>query len=347
MKPELAYLLEFLFENFSANRGDRNLQLPDELSAKKPNRIEVLLVRGLLLSEEEKYLAAIQNYTEAIEIASGIDLAHAYAGRCFNYYQLEEVQKSIDDCECALELNPNESVFWKTKGILLVFHDNSTIVPSLQAFQKGLEINPHDQKMLEYKEILIEPIKKELEKSEFFFQDTGKLLIEKIQEISKMDSDRLDQSNELMESALTTFQKHSDHIEDCFKEIPFLFLEDNKYLLMYYFIQAMNSGINAIYPSFDQEKMECCQDFFKKAKQLVKNGEDYARIDDTQILLEKGFACVKNESNKVNFINNSFKIGNVSMTVLAAGAFSLVLLISGQWFFGLIGLVITYFLWQS
>jgi tetratricopeptide (TPR) repeat protein len=164
-------MFEDLWRVLLADNGDHTVHFFDDLLASTPNDVDAWLGRSALLGKLKKYPEAIESFTRTIQVASGNDLAMAYAGRALNYYALQNFQKAFDDCERALELNPNEAIFWKTQGILLCHLDKN--IDALSAFTKGLELNPKDEKMIGLRKFLEETFQDklilQLEKSEFFF----------------------------------------------------------------------------------------------------------------------------------------------------------------------------------
>ena len=344
MNNDFSDLQELLFKN----RGEQTLEILDKILSQSPNDVTALLGKSSFLSKLGNYTEAIEGYTQAIQFASGEDLSLAYAGRAFNYYQIESFQEALDDCECALKLNPNESILWKTKGCLLCLIDLSTetMAAAITAFQRGLEINPSDQKMIGLKEYFFDIFQEKLEKSEKLFLNTIDDVMEELKERRKYDSDEMQKSDDFMEEMLEAYRMANDLVENLFKKIPSMFEARNECLTIYYYIRSVNSGINAIYPTFDEKELEVSRKFFEKAKEIaIQEGDNVriAKIVPTQHLLEERSAVYKVRINN----ESSNNVGKSIALPLGIGVFSLVLLFAGQWLIGLIGLGVTYWLWNS
>ena len=329
--------------------GEQTLQTLDEILAKNPNDVQALLVRSAFLSKLENYTEAIEGYTQAIQFASGRDLALAHAGRAFNYYQVKSFQKALDDCECALKLNPNDSILWKTKGCFLCLIDRSTetMAAAITAFQRGLEINPSDQTMIGLKECLFDILQEKLERCEKLFLNTIDDVMKERKERWKYDSYEMQKSDDFMEGMVESYTKANDLAESLFEKIPSMFEARKECLTIYCYTRAVNSGINAIYPILDEKELEVSRKFFEKAKEIAIQERDHVRIAKivpTQYLLEERY---KDAAHKVNISNESSNNVGKSIVPLGIGVFSLILLFVGQWLIGLIGLAVTYWLWYS
>ena len=340
MNNDFSDLQELLFKN----RGEQTLEILDKILSQSPNDVTALLGKSSFLSKLGNYTEAIEGYTQAIQFASGEDLARAYAGRAFNYYQIKSFQKALDDCEWALELNFNEPALWRTKAALLVNLDRN--IESLETVQKGLKIYPQDNGLSRMREPLMDVFQEKLEKYEKFFLDTIDILLEELKERWKYDSDEIEKSDNFMEEILETYRNASDSVENLFKKIPSMFEMRSECLTIYYYVKAANSGINAIYPILDEQELEVSRKFFEKAKEIAIQEKDHtriARIVPTQNSLEERASRVSKSS-----ISNEPSDSDGKLAIsLGVGVFSLILLFAGQWLFGLVGLGVTYWLWKS
>ena len=121
----------------------------------------------------------------------------------------------------------------------------------------------------------------------------------------------------------------------------------NECSTIYHFVKGVNTGLNAIYPNFDQSQEAVCHSYLDQALDFARKSNDQNRSNKIirihEILTDRFIREEKTIENN----NNHTSIGKPPLFALVVGAFSIVLLLAGQWLIGLIGLAVTYWLWKS
>jgi protein O-mannosyl-transferase len=82
----------------------------------KPDYVEPLINRGLLLMQTQQYEAAIQDYTRAINAAPRLEMA--YNNRAYALLKTGQAAKGLEDVNKALEINPNYLRAYQTRGFI-------------------------------------------------------------------------------------------------------------------------------------------------------------------------------------------------------------------------------------
>ncbi|MFB3042538.1 MAG: tetratricopeptide repeat protein [Candidatus Poribacteria bacterium] len=90
-------------------------------------------------SKKKQYEEGIQILSEVIRLAP--EFAEGYNQRAVVYFMLEEWQKSIDDCQKTVELNPYH--FGALAGMGHCYIRLGDLKAAMQAYQRALEINPN------------------------------------------------------------------------------------------------------------------------------------------------------------------------------------------------------------
>lgn len=101
--------------------------------------VDAMLQEGAGFIKKEQYGDAIEKLTAAIQAAPRF--AEGYNQRAIAYFMLEEWEKSIDDCECAISLNPYH--FGAFAGLGHCHLRLGHLKQSIDAYQRALEINPN------------------------------------------------------------------------------------------------------------------------------------------------------------------------------------------------------------
>lgn len=108
-----------------------------------------LLQRSQILVEAGEVTEAEVLLTELINDQP--DFAEARNQRAFLYYKLRQYQKSLDDCEMVVKLNPIH--FGALHGMGLCFAAIGNYSAAIQAFRQALEIQPFS---LENQKLILE-----------------------------------------------------------------------------------------------------------------------------------------------------------------------------------------------
>jgi tetratricopeptide (TPR) repeat protein len=349
-----------LWQLLLANNGTATLEAFDEILADNPDDANAWIGRGCVLSQLNNYSTALDSFSRAIQIGNSNDLAGAFSARAFVYYKLNKLEKALDDCERSLEINPNESIVWKMKGIFLSYirkyHE------ALECFNKGLELNPNDQSLLELRDFLVQAFEKnkinqfatfldDLQEYEESFFVHIKHIIEELNERFKYNERELEESDKFLEKILVNgMYIYLNMIEYLFKDGRNLLQIDNKSFSSYYHIKAIGYGMKGIYPKYDQEKIEESRHFFAQAEEFAKKDNDYDhlnKINSTREIIEKRFEYELYQITKNTQNHSSLFLSKNQSLALGIGAFGIILLLSGQWFIGLLGLGIAWYFWNK
>ena len=101
--------------------------------------VDAMLQDGARYIKKEQYDDAVEKLTAAIQAAPRF--AEGYNQRAIAYFMLEEWEKSIDDCECAIALNPYH--FGAFAGLGHCHLRLGNLTEAIDAYQRALEINPN------------------------------------------------------------------------------------------------------------------------------------------------------------------------------------------------------------
>ncbi|WP_016951626.1 tetratricopeptide repeat protein [Anabaena sp. PCC 7108] len=333
-----------------ADNGDHTLKFLDELLASNQNDASVCLKRGVLLAEISNYSEAIKSFTKAIELGLGNDLWMAFLGRTLIYYNLKDFRKSLDDCEEAIKLNPNEAILWKTKGVLLVHLDNN--LDALEAFQKSLSINPYDRKAIDLRNSLAEAlqnsiINKMTTYEEAFFNSFNDI-IEELKERWKYSdlTSEMRKSDEFLTRIFEGYDVFIKLAESGFEVLFKINQMTDSYSASYYHIKAIKSGLDAVYPVSNQEKMEESRQFFREAEKFAEKNQDQPKLVYITHHQEKLEERNNYELRKIKNKKEEEKKSKRNL-VLGIAAFGLVLILGGQYLIALISFGAAWWVWKS
>lgn len=101
--------------------------------------VDALLQEGARLIKKEQYENAIETLTDAIQTAP--NFAEGHNQRAIAYFMLEKWDKSIDDCERAIALNPYH--FGAFAGLGHCHLRLGHLRQAIDAYQRALQINPN------------------------------------------------------------------------------------------------------------------------------------------------------------------------------------------------------------
>lgn len=101
---------------------------------------------GWELLQHSQVLLANRQITEAEELLTQLindqpDFAEAWNRRAVLYYLMKEYEKSLDDCQMVVKLNPIH--FGALHGMGLCHASLENYTDAIQAFRKALEIQPY------------------------------------------------------------------------------------------------------------------------------------------------------------------------------------------------------------
>jgi tetratricopeptide (TPR) repeat protein len=103
------------------------------------------LCKGAQAMERQEMEKAIEHFTRAIEIDP--KFAEAYNQRAIAHYLLERLDESIADCRRTTELMPCHFNAWAGMGHC--YAHQGRIEEALASYEKALEINPHQECLVE------------------------------------------------------------------------------------------------------------------------------------------------------------------------------------------------------
>jgi tetratricopeptide (TPR) repeat protein len=129
---------------------------PDADKAK--SAAQFLSLQGKCMNEQNVGDKGIASYTAAIELDPQ-DSTY-YQGRCFVYYQSEQHEKAIADCEKASMLNQTDVQSLKVIGS--AYHKMGKKKEALEAWESVLEVAPNDEMAKKN----VEGLKKEVAKGQ-------------------------------------------------------------------------------------------------------------------------------------------------------------------------------------
>jgi tetratricopeptide (TPR) repeat protein len=98
-----------------------------------------LLTRGADLMSRREFGLAIEHFTRAIALSPSF--AEAYNQRAIAYFLKEEFDRSIEDCQCAVKINPDHFGAWAGMGHCHA-HEGR-VCDAIRCYKRALEINPH------------------------------------------------------------------------------------------------------------------------------------------------------------------------------------------------------------
>lgn len=79
-----------------------------------PNAAEIFFKKGLELSQNNEYEAALKEFSKAIAIKK--DYAEAYYNRGILYFEMKQNEKGFADFDKAISLQPDNGIFYFQRG---------------------------------------------------------------------------------------------------------------------------------------------------------------------------------------------------------------------------------------
>ena len=76
----------------------------------------VFLTEGLLSADIEDHEEAIENYDKALEIVESVEI---YLNKGVSLAELERFEEALECYDKATTLEPNDSLLWYNKGVVL------------------------------------------------------------------------------------------------------------------------------------------------------------------------------------------------------------------------------------
>lgn len=108
--------------------------------------VDALLAKGILQMQQRAFDAAIETFSAVI--AKAPDFAEGYNKRATTYYLMGEFEKSIQDCEKTLELNPVH--FGALSGEGLNYLGLGEPRKALEYFERAVQVNPNLEQTKRY-----------------------------------------------------------------------------------------------------------------------------------------------------------------------------------------------------
>lgn len=121
--------------------------------------VDALLQEGIEAMQRGNYQAAVDLFTQVIEIAP--KFAEGYNKRATTYYLMQMYEESIADCERTIALNPHH--FGALSGGGLCYLGQRNLSEALEWFERAVAVNPNMPQIEQY----IEDIKRFLRDQSF------------------------------------------------------------------------------------------------------------------------------------------------------------------------------------
>jgi len=119
----------------------KTIKTKKEIPIKKENLTETeYWERGNKYYDKEKYLLAIKDYTQAINL-SDYYYYNYYYKRGMSYFYSDQEQNAIDDFDQAIELSPTSEAYYFTGSSYSYLYEYDKAIDS---YTKSLRINPND-----------------------------------------------------------------------------------------------------------------------------------------------------------------------------------------------------------
>ena len=106
----------------------------------KPHTTEEYLDRGINLSEQDEFEAAIAAYTQAIKLEPNNALA--YYNRGLAFYHLQNQVAALADFNKTVELKPNSAIPYRKRGLVYLYLENYQA--AIADFEQAAKITPDD-----------------------------------------------------------------------------------------------------------------------------------------------------------------------------------------------------------
>lgn len=121
-------------------KDEQGLKLLDTISSYTEDS-EYFMIRGIILSNLQKYREAIEEYTKAIN--DGQDLEEIYSNIAFEYENLEQFDKAIDYLNKVLDINYKNEAAINEVGICYEMSSNSEA--SIKYFNRFIDKHPYSR----------------------------------------------------------------------------------------------------------------------------------------------------------------------------------------------------------
>ncbi len=108
----------------------------------KPNDVDILLKKGILLYNRGDYHNAAKVLENVIEISPGNEEAYIYLGA--SYDKMERYEDSIDAFRKAIEINPENKHAWM--NLAVIYKKRGEYEDALNAVREAIKIDPNDPK---------------------------------------------------------------------------------------------------------------------------------------------------------------------------------------------------------
>ncbi len=112
--------------------------------------VDALLQEGIEAMQRGNYQAAIDLFTQVIEVAP--KFAEGYNKRATTYYLMQRYEESIADCERTIALNPHH--FGALSGGGLCYLSQRNLTKALEWFERAVAVNPNMPQIEQYIEVI-------------------------------------------------------------------------------------------------------------------------------------------------------------------------------------------------
>ena len=106
----------------------------------QPQTAQEYFERGINLSEQNEFVAAIEAYTQAIDLDP--DNALAYYNRGLAFYYLRNHGAALADFNKTIELRPDVAVAYRKRGLILMYLEDYE--GAITDFERAAKLNPDD-----------------------------------------------------------------------------------------------------------------------------------------------------------------------------------------------------------
>ena len=131
--------IKFILELFHSNKlSEANKEIDKQL-IKYPKSSILFNILGAVLSEQNKFTDAVENYKKAIKINSNYFKAYNNLGACF--YKFGKISDAIQNYKKAIEIEPNLAGAHNNLGV--AFKELGEQEKSKAYYQKAIEIEPN------------------------------------------------------------------------------------------------------------------------------------------------------------------------------------------------------------
>ncbi len=113
---------------------------PINAQPREPKTTEEYLDRGISLSEQDEFVAAIEAYTQAIKIDPANALA--YYNRGLAFYHLRNQAAALADFNKTIELRPDVAIPYRKRGLISLYLQNYQ--GALADFEQAAQLTPDD-----------------------------------------------------------------------------------------------------------------------------------------------------------------------------------------------------------